>query len=278
MRSYRWVFLCVAFLSAVMCGSCAVPLYDVPYSTSGQPTVRTIVARIQCELRDMVRNDRPDDPVTWHRAFLLNHDYEVEVALSLEVNNTGGLAPNMSYMQPLTAATSFAFGGTATLSESRDHTFTENLQFSVRDIYQDWKSGADPHECPPANTELAGTLGISDFVAMAAVSDNLDQTVSLTSKGVFGGTIQFLVTKSLSALGPTWTLVNFKGPGGLASLSQVNTDKITLAFAEGTKVGQPLTKITKRRQNPAAHAFLQQLLTGSISSQLTTIQNSLLPH
>jgi hypothetical protein len=186
-----------------MCGGCAVPMYDVPYSTTGQPTVRTIVARIQCELRDMVRDDRPNDPTTFHRRFLLNNDYEVEVALSLEVNNTGGLAPTMSYMNPLTAATSFAFGGTATLSESRDHNFTENLQFSIRDIYEDWKNGVDAHECPPADTELAGTLGISDFVAMAAVSANLDQTVGLTSKGVFGGYIQFLVTKSITAFGPT---------------------------------------------------------------------------
>jgi hypothetical protein len=261
-----------------MCGGCTVPRYDVPYSATGQPTAHTIVARLQCELRDMVRNDRPDDPVTWHRDFLLNHDYQVEAAISLEVNNTGGLAPTVSYMNPLTAATSFAVGGTGTLSESRDHNFTENLQFSIRDIYNDWKSGADPHECPPADTELAGTLGLSDFVAMASVSPNLDQSANLTAKGVFGGSITFLVTKSLSALGPTWTLVHFKGPGGLASLSQVNTDKITVAFAQGTNVGKPLAKVANRPSNPEAHLFLQQLLTGSISSQLTTIQNSLVPH
>jgi len=261
-----------------MCGGCAVPHYDVPYSTTGQPTARTIVARIECELREMVRNDRPDDPTTWHRDFLLNHDYEVEVALSVEVNNTGGLAPTMSYMNPITATTSYAFGGTATLSESRDHNFTENLQFSIRDIYNDWRTGADPHECPLADTELAGMLGISDFVAMSSVSPNLDQTMNLTSKGVFGGSIQFLVTKSLGTLGPTWTLIHFKGPGGLASLSQVNTDKITLAFAEGPNLGKPLAKGARRPLNPAANAFLQQLLTGSISSQLTNIQNSLTPH
>jgi hypothetical protein len=278
MRCYRRLLLCVAFVSGSMCGGCAVPNYDVPYSTTGQPTVHTIVARVQCELRDMVRNDHPDDPITWHRDFLLNHDYEIEAALSVEVNNTGGLAPVMSYMNPLTAATSFAFGGTGTLSESRDHTFTENLQFSIRDIYNDWRTGADPHECPLSDTELAGTLGISDFVAMAAGSADLDESVNLTSKGVFGGTMQFLVTKSLSALGPTWTLIHFKGPAGLASLSEVNTDKLTLAFAEGPNVGKRLTKLTGRAANPSAHIFLQQLLTGSISSQLTTIQNSLTPH
>jgi hypothetical protein len=58
------------------------------------------------------------------------------------------------------------------------------------------------------------------------------------------------------SLGPTWTLVQFKGPGGLASLSQVNTDKITLAFAEGPNVGKPLTNVAKRPRNPGAHEFL----------------------
>lgn len=269
MRSYRRLLLCAALVSGSICGGCAVPRYDVPYSATGQPTPHTIVARIECELRDMVRDDRRDDPVTWHRDFLLNHDYDIEVAVSLDVNNTGGLAPTLSYLNP---AAAFTFGGTGTLSESRDHTFTENLQFSIRSIYTDWKTGIDPHECPPADTELAGTLGISDFVAMASVSPSLDQAAT---GGVFGGTISFLITKSLSALGPTWTLVHFTGPGGLVSLSQVNTDKITLSFAQGKNVGKPLANFARRSLNPAAHAFLQQLLTGSISSQLTTIQNNL---
>ena len=275
MIGFRRTILCVCFIFPSLCAGCAVPHYDIPYSTTGQPTVNTIVARIECELRDMVRNDRPDDPDTFHHKFLLNGDYEVEVAVSLDVNETGGLAPVMSYANPLTSATSFAFGGTATLSESRDHNFTENLQFSLRDIYNDWKSGANAHDCPPAATELAGKLGISDFVAMAAVSPNLDKSLNLTSNGVFGGSIQFLVTKSLTALGPTWTLVHFNGPAGLGSISQVNTDKLTLAFAEGPNVGKPLIAITTRKPSLPAHEFLQQLLTGNITSQLTTIQNTL---
>jgi hypothetical protein len=262
-----------------------VPQYDIPYSSVGQPTVRTIVSRIQCELRDLVRDDRPDDPTTWHRRFLLTRDYQVEAALSLEVNNTGGLAPSLSYMHPLTAATSFAFGGGATLSESRDHNFTENLQFSLRNIYTDWKTGADPHDCPSPDTELAGTLGIVDFVAMAEGSEGLDESITLTAKGVFGGYMQFLITKNINAFGPTWTLTNFKGPGGLGSVSQVDTDKITFAFAQGGAAGTPLVIVKglaggkaivrSNASNPAAHEFLQQLLTGNISSQLNTIQNSL---
>jgi hypothetical protein len=277
MRLDRGLLSCVFALSACLCSGCGVPHFDVPTDSAGQPTVQTIVNRVQCELRDMVRDDGGNTDVTaFHRLFLLDGDYDVEVSLSLEVNDTGGLAPSLSYMHPFTAATSFMFSGGGTLSESRDHNFTENMQFSVRQIYVDWKTHANPHDCPPADTNLSGTLGIKDFVAMAALSQNLDQTQTLSSKGVFGGYIQFLVTKNISSIGPTWTLVNFKGPGALGSLSEVNTDKLTLAFAQGPNAGKPMRVSITRPINPYAYSLLQQLLTSSINSQLNMLQNNLL--
>ncbi|WP_426436020.1 hypothetical protein [Bradyrhizobium genosp. P] len=273
----------------------------MPYTNVGHPTVKTIVERIECELKDLVRSDIADRsaPSKIYGGFLLNQDFDVLISMSIDVTNSGGLTPTLSYMNP---PTSFTFSGSGTLSESRDHTFTENLQFSVRQIYIDWysyqlpaKAGLDPtslgltaHECPEANTNLAGTLGIVDFVAMAARSDGLDLQKS-SDDGVFGGTIQFIVTKSLSAVGPTWALVNFNGPGGLGGLSQVNTDKITLAFARGTNLGKPMLLPTlaqlrkgifataaKRPTNARAYMFLQQQLTSGITTQLGILQNNLL--
>ncbi len=294
MRLGKRLFSFGALLSAALMGTgCAVPRYDVPYTEAGQPTVKSIVQRIQCEIRDMVRDDT-DDPAAFHGRFLLNQDFDVLVSMSIEVNDTGGLTPSLSYMKPLSHLTSFTFSGNGTLSESRDHTFTENLQFSVREIYLDWYTwklarlagidteaeGLTAHDCPPADTNLSGTLGISDFVAMAAQSENLDTS----SDKAFGGTIQFLVTKNVNSVGPTWTLVHFKGPGGLLNLSHVNTDKITLAFAQGPNVGKPLVlpkafnrrpAIVRRPWNPRAYLLLQQMLTGSINSQLIILQNSL---
>jgi hypothetical protein len=286
-------------LAAIICASmgsgCAVPIYDVPYTEAGHPTVKTIVQRIQCEIRDLAINPQ-------YGPFLRNGDYDVLIAMSIDVNNTGGLTPSLSYMTPLaTAATSFTFSGNGTLSESREHTFTENLQYSVRQIYIDWyayqlaeKAGLDPqslgltmHDCPTADTNLSGTLGIGDFVAMAAASEGLD-TETAADK-IFGGMIQFLITKNVNAVGPTWALVHFKGPGGLAGLSQVNTDKITLSFAQGSNVGTKMLLPTlaqlrkgivpsfgNRSLNGSAYSFLQQQLTGSIGTQLSNLQNSVL--
>ena len=116
---------------------------------------------------------------------------------------------------------------------------------------------------------------------MAAPSEGLDAS----SDKIFGGTIQFLVTKNVNAVGPTWSLVHFKGPGGFGGLSQVNTDKITLSFAKGPNIGKPLLlptlaqlkkgfSPTPRSTNWRAYFFLQQQLTGGIGTQLNSLQNN----
>lgn len=270
MRLSSKFFLSFPFFAAFFCSGCAVPHYDVPLDEYYQPTVKTIVERIQCEIRDMVRDDRPGDPASFHRLFLLNGDYDVLVALSLEVNDSGGLAPSVSYVSPLAAATSFTFAANGTLSEARDHTFTENIELSTREIYQDWKSGLKAYECPVATTNLAGSLGLKDLVSMATSSPALDDTLKGGEKnGVFGGTVQFVVTKSLSATGPAWQLVKFKNIAALGSLSEINTDKITLAFSQGSFAGKRMTRVNG--YNAAAYNFLQQQLVNSISSQLVIL-------
>jgi hypothetical protein len=261
----------VASLGITLCAGCAVPRYDVPLDGYSQPTVTTIVDRIQCEIRDMVRNDRPDDPASFHRSFLLNNDYEVLVALSLEVNDSGGLAPSFSYITPLTAATSWTLGANATLSKARDHTFSENIELSTRQIYLDWKNGIKSYDCPMADTNLAGSLGLKDLVSMAVSTPNLHEDLQAGEKSVFGGTVQFIVTKTLSAAGPSWQLVRLKNIAALGSLSEVNTDKITVSFAPGSNKGKRLARVNGF--NAAAYQFLQQQMINSINSQLV-IQNS----
>jgi hypothetical protein len=266
-----------AFAGALACAGCGVPHFDVPTDTAGQPTVTTIIDRVTCELRDMVRDDRAQDVASFHRLFLLNGDYDVAVSLSLEVNESGGLAPSLSYISPISKAASFMFGGNAALSESRDHNFTENIQISTRKIFSEWKGRVKTFDCPQADTNLAGTLGIKDFVAMAALTDrNLGPQPAAgqpSSTTQFGGSVQFVVTKNLTSVGPTWSLVHFKGPGGLASISQVDTDKVTFAFAQGPNVGKPISLVTNA-PNPDANRLLQQILTNSINTQLQMLQNS----
>src|SRR5258708_32424650 len=78
MPSNKALVFCAAVLGASMCGGCAVPHYDVPTDSAGQPTVKSIIDRIQCEIRDMIRDDMGEgDTTSFHRRFLLNGDYDV---------------------------------------------------------------------------------------------------------------------------------------------------------------------------------------------------------
>jgi hypothetical protein len=252
------------------CGGCAVPAYDVPRDDYGQPTVKTIVERIQCEIRDMVRNDRPEDPASFNRRVLLNGDYMVFVALSLEVNDSGGLAPSASYITPWATAATFTANINANISQARNHTFTDNIVLSTSQIYLDWKNGIKAYDCPVANTNLAGELGLKDIVNLAASTPGLDEEMKGGQKSAFGGTIQFVVTKSLSATGPSWQLVRFKNVAALANLSEVNTDKIILNFVPGKNKGK---RLPSAAVSSAAYQLLQQQLLNSISSQLI-LQNT----
>jgi hypothetical protein len=275
----RHVFaLLSATLASACCGCAYVPNYDVQSDRYGLPTVKTIVDRIRCELVDMVRSDRSDDVAANHRDFLLNQDYDVEATLSLEVNDTGGLAPSFSSIVPYSAVTSLAVSATGTFSQSRDQNFTENLHFNLRELFKDWQASQKTHGesiCPAADTNLAGDLGLRNIVAMADSSSFLDEAQTLgPGKGAFGGSVQFLVTKSLTSAGPTWTLTHFKGPGGLASFSRVNTDKLTVAFAEHADAG-PKKPGAATPRNQRAYELLLQIQTNSINSELLILST---PH
>jgi hypothetical protein len=127
--------------------------------------------------------------------FLLNEDYDVTVALSLEVNDSGGLSP-----PTLIRARKTFVASNARFSEVRGHTLSENMGLSTRKIYSDWKAGKS-YLCPPANTPLAGSLGLKDLVSMDVSSPNLDETLKRGQKSVFSGTVKFVFTKTNSLRG-----------------------------------------------------------------------------
>lgn len=275
MRPGRCGFGAFAVVALALGGCSGLQNFDVPLDAAGQPTVASIVARVKCELLEMVRDDRGDDHVpSFHRRFLLNGDYDVAASLSLDVTDSGGLAPSLTYINAFSAGHSVSWGASLNASKEKVSNFTENLSFSLRDIYINWKVGGLPMACPIADTNLAGDLGIRNIVAMAALSEG--GTAGSATKPAFSGSVQFAVTKAVTAAGPTWTLSHFKGPGSLASLSEKNLDKLTLAFAQGPDAGKAMSlaagkQRVSRAPNPVAAALLQQVLTSSINTQLQSL-------
>jgi hypothetical protein len=282
-----------AFVLPIVLGGCAgvVPVFDIPRDpSSGNPTVGSIVNRVTCELANLVA------PGAQNEIELLTGQNEVAVELDLTVNDTGGLAPSVTYTNG-----PFMFGAGAKIEQSREQFFSEKLYYSLLDLRDALDDGERAFrtgeakktltDCTDyADTNLAGDLGIRQSVAMALNSNYLETTAKASDQGAFGGYINFLVTKNLNAVGPTWTLTHFTGPGGLGSLSEVNTDKLTFAFAVSE---HPLNaaQLAKRKTlanrakpfrtasgqlrasiNFRAEQLLQQLQINQISNRLNTIQ------
>ena len=227
-------FFSIILTTSLLGCSDIVPKYDVPYDEFGTPRVGSIIERIQCELAVMADKDyKNSGPLT-------AGDFVAVFQLDLTVNDTGGLAPSFTYI----ASPMFSFGAGVKYERSREQNFTEKLIFSLRDmqkrIEDGKKTGTHPYMCPKeVETNLSGDLGLRQTVEAALLSPGLNIGTKLNGNdGAFGGYINFVVTKNFNSVGPTWTLRHFRGPGELGSLSEVNTDRLTFAFAQGNNAGK----------------------------------------
>jgi hypothetical protein len=244
----------LATCSLLVTGCGTPPGFDIPKNSAGEPTIQTIVDRINCELVLLVRDPESGTRGFPHRAFLRETNYEVAMALSLEVTQDGSLAPNLRYIP----SAEFFFNAGFSLSKSRTQKFTTNLYFSLAEIYEEWKAEPALGDCDkPSGTNLAGDLGIVNTVALALGSSDRATGKTIDKGGEFGGSVEFQVVKNVNALGPTWQLERFTGPGSLGRLGHSNKDSLTFAFARGKPgVVPPIDQGARR----AAKQFLDQLL------------------
>jgi hypothetical protein len=254
--------LVLPFTALTGCAS-IVPSFDIPVDQSGAPTVQSIVRRVTCELAGLL-----DDNYGLRGALLIS-DIQVALQLNLTVNDTGGLAPSFAFPD---IPVSFGLGGT--LSRSREQNYTEKLYYSLRDLQLEKdlarKAGVDLAVCAPTDTNLSGNLGLKRTVELAFTSPHLDWTQKL-SDGAFGGYVTFVVTKNVNA-GPTWTLDHFIGPGSNTfNFSEVNTDKLTFAFARGDKVGTPF-RLSGRSK---ADQLIDQININQLTTQLGNLHQVL---
>lgn len=257
------VFVVITFMTA--CAS-IVPNYDVAIDAeTGAPTVRNIVDRVTCELAQAL-TATPNA-----RSVFIDNDIEVAVQLSLSVTDTGSLTPALKFID--SPALSVNVG--AKVQQSRQQNYFQKLFYSMRDLDKQITThqrvgGRDIRVCPSEiTTNLTGTLGIRENFELAMTSTshlNWDSKLSGVD-GAFGGFVEFNVEKNLNAVGPTWTLRRFQGPGGLAGLSRTNVDKISFAFAKGDAAGRPFAVSGKAK----AERLLDQIVLNQVATQLSGI-------
>ncbi|MDA9408898.1 hypothetical protein [Bradyrhizobium sp. CCBAU 45384] len=213
----------------------------LPSANAKPLPVRILTARIFCELRDLVRDDAPNAPMSWHRAFLLNGDYGVAIHLSLEVVDTGDLA----------------ISRTDNISLPHTRNFTQPLNKSMRDIYLEWKSGTNLYDCP---SNLAATLGFGSAVDNGARATGPTLSSPAASGGAFGQTMKFVVTGNPNDA-DGWMLTSFENTSAVTGLPGVKINKMTFAFAPGPNTGKRIGQSMSRTPNVAALSFLDELLS-----------------
>lgn len=256
--SYKRSFLhWVHVVTLVGLTGCATPQFMVS-ERNGAPTVLDIVARIRCELADLVRTGSGFDD---HRRRLIAGNYHVAVAISLLVAETGELAPTLNFPVP----PQFSFNVGARLARTRDQNYLQNLYFSMVDIDNLVKTAPETLSCPRDNGDLSGDLGIRQ-TAMMALQAPGGYTAPLIAgiPGEFGGYVSFVLVRNVNAVGPTWTLTHFRGPGNMGSLGRSDTNRVTFAFA--AKAGTaPRTRSEAAAPSSRAREILNQLLLNQLT-------------
>lgn len=288
-RSFAlWSKISNVLVFAAILQGCAtvVPSFDVPYSSDGTPSTRSITNKIRCELFELVRDDLTEEDKYKYRDLIVRSDYESAMLLSLDVTDTGNLEPSLNF-----PSGTFAFNVGLKFNQSREDNLSISLRYSMRELAYIWAHLDNSqrekilNDCSAVDTNLSGNLGLKSRITAAIETSNRKLIREATpTSGEFSGTINFNVIKSIENVGPTWTLVRFKGPGNLATLTESNNDKLTFGFAEGPGAGSKFdpnktpysaTRRSKSFGPSRAKEALDRQLNVDTTVQLTNIRANL---
>lgn len=214
----------------IFSSACAgVPqLYKPKYSTAGDqtlaPKVNDIIDEISCELASA--ND----------AMLTTREHIVTVLLTIQVDDNLNVTPTFLVTSMLSGV-----GRTFGLSEGLDVGGARRRTFTTTFHLDSAKLAAYAPDCAERHKKrlyrLDGDLGLSEIVRDGTAAIRKLTPIQYVTTGKmpsYGSTVQFVVNRSLSALGPLWTLNSFKGPSGSSGLvngKQLNTDILTITFS-----------------------------------------------
>lgn len=260
-------------MSAVLLSGCAGvpqlyrPAKDKP-ATTVAPKVDHIVDEISCELSKLSRVQLQRQP------------YIITVLLTLQVDDEINLTPSLSFIEPLAAT-----GTSRTLSENlglggaRQRSFTSTFYFDSSKL-------ADMPECKDRIRKLYrldGDLGLAE-IARDGMGIGAKQAAlkigDAPNPPTFASQVKFVVTRSVGALGPTWTLTSFKGPGGANGLlngKALTTDSVSIAFAPKPK---PQPTSAEERAVKALQAIIDLLkkreveTTSAVASQKAALDRT----
>src|SRR5262245_14813389 len=189
--------------------------------------------------------------------------YVAVAELTLQVDEQATLVPSFTHTDVVSKTFTRAFDWGVKLDTQSHRAYSESITFVIG------KMSDDKNSCERlrAGISLNGKLGIEEVVDMAFGSiDPDDEGIDLPvgaettgggsssrqgsgSKGAFGTSLEFDLAGAITASGPTFTLVNFKGPGKLFTTQRNDTHKITISFANSRAGGAAMAVNNARLQN-----------------------------
>ena len=270
--------LCVA----ILLNGCAAEFdsLDLPKDTSRDllPTTNTITRRIRCELAKLVM------PGVKNTEDFTN--YDADVSLSLSVQGDGNLAPSGGY-----AAGVYSLGVGGKFDYQKTSTLNLDLAYDLSVIAKSVRSqlranngslpSASPYVCPVSVTNLDGDLGLATAAKIGYhTADMSHEAVTDSQHAPFNGSVQFIITKNLNGIGPTWALKQFPTLDVLGSVSQVNTDIVYFGFAPKTKPallrdsGRPAPVVSNslKSESSTARGQLNEAFTHNLLLNLNRLQ------
>lgn len=230
-------FSLILLLFGVSLGGCAgVPqLYrpasktpsdpNAPTDSTLAPKVNDIIDEITCEL--LRANNR----------VLQEKPHAVTVLLTLQVDDNLNVTPTFLFTNPLSGTNrTFGLSQGVDIGGARKRTFTTTFHLDTAKLKSYVPMCADRQK--KRLYSLEGELGLSEIVRDGTATIAKLRPIQLEGddkkQPSYGSTVQFVVNRSVTALGPLWTLNTFKGPSGSNGLingKQLNTDILTITFA-----------------------------------------------
>jgi len=222
-------------------------------------TPKTIVDVLECELiaakdKNRIRKARLERlkrmkmlPLTYVIPDL--ERYYAVAELTLQVDEQATLTPSFTHTDVVSKSFTRLFDWGVKFDSQAHRVYSETVSFRINGMY-DVKNSCQERR---AGISVKGKLGIDEVVDMAFGSiDPDDQGIDFpeamaevadsggrrgsgsksSSRAVFGTSLEFNVVAAITASGPTFTLVNFKGPGKLFATQRVDTHKLTISFAQ----------------------------------------------
>ncbi len=216
-------------------------------------TPKTIVDVIECEIiaakrKNTIKVAREQSLI---RAGKLPRTYPIRdlkkfvavAELTLQVDEQATLVPSFTQTDIISKSFTRAFDWGVKLDSQSHRVYSETVNFSILAMSDDKNSC----EHRRVGLSLNGKLGIEEVIDMAFGSiDPDDQGIDLPegstevgdgssrkgggSKAAFGTSLEFDLLGGITASGPTFTLVHFKGPGRFFATQRSDTHKVTISF------------------------------------------------